>query len=208
MKKVIPYKSESAAFKSLDNGGRFYNVLTKADDGEISSTELSKVAGAFSSKQLMNLFLEMSITQLTNRERILASLSDGLKAAYHRYCPKYYSPAAAAQSDAVGATAIITGIPVYKDSKTDFSGFIMFPVISGNVTTFMMIPIMDEYDVYEIREHQSDEIFLLAHARSAKKLKPVHTRFGGYLKELQVNEHESEKRLFLEAVYYTHIQAT
>ena len=56
MKKVNPYKSQAAALKSLDNGGRFFNVLTKADDGQITSAELSKVAGAFSNKQLMNLY--------------------------------------------------------------------------------------------------------------------------------------------------------
>lgn len=63
---------------------------------------------------------------------------------------------------------------------------------------------MDEYDVYEIWVQQSDEIFLLAHARSEKKLEEVHTRVSGYLRELQVDEEDdSEKLLYLEAYYYT-----
>lgn len=204
MKKVTPYKSQAAALKSLDNGGRFFNVLTKADDGEITSAELSKVAGAFSDKQLMNLYLDMSLAQLPKRDIVLASLSDKLNKAYQRYRPQYLSPIAAATSKQVGVTAIVTGIPQYKQSKTEFSGFIMVPIISGNVTTFMMIPIMDEYDVYEIKDQQSDELFIIAHARSNRKLDEVPTRVGGYLKELQVDErNESEKRLFLETYYYT-----
>ncbi|MFT6269782.1 MAG: hypothetical protein ACJAVV_002609 [Alphaproteobacteria bacterium] len=50
----------------------------------------------------------------------------------------------------MGANTIITGIPKFKDSKTDFCGFVMVPIVSSNITTFMKIPIMDEYDVYEI----------------------------------------------------------
>jgi hypothetical protein len=146
----------------------------------------------------------MSITQLPDRELILSSLSDDLKEAYRRYCPQYLTPAAAAKSDHIGATAIITGIPKYVDAKTEFSGFMMFPIVAGNVTTFMMIPIMDEYDVYEISDPQSDETFLLAHARCEQKLDEVQTRVGGFLKEWQVDEQgESEKRLFLETNYYT-----
>ena len=45
MKKIEPYKSIDEATLSLDNGGRFYNVLTKSDDGIISTSELGKVAG-------------------------------------------------------------------------------------------------------------------------------------------------------------------
>lgn len=87
MKKVKPYKSAAAALKSLDNGGWFYNVPTKANDGEITSAELNKVAGAFSGKQLMNLYLEMSLVKLPNREGILSSLCDGLQESYRRYTP-------------------------------------------------------------------------------------------------------------------------
>jgi hypothetical protein len=204
MKKVNPYKSQAAALKSLDNGGRFFNVLTKADDGQITSTELSKVAGAFSNKQLMNLYLEMSLAQLPKRDMVLRSLSDKLNKAYQRNRPQYLSPAEAATSGQVGATVIITGIPEYKRAKTEFSGFIMVPIISGDVTTFIMVPIMDQYDIYEVKDQQSDELFIIAHARSKRKLDNVPTRVGGYLKELQVDKKNvSEKRLFLETYYYT-----
>ncbi len=36
MKDVIPYTNYTSALEALDNGGRFYNLFTKADDEEIS----------------------------------------------------------------------------------------------------------------------------------------------------------------------------
>lgn len=43
MKKVSPYQNLNTALKSLDNGGRFYNILTKAEDGIINQAEIGKV---------------------------------------------------------------------------------------------------------------------------------------------------------------------
>jgi len=203
MKKVIPYKSEAEALEALDNGGRFYNVLTQANDGEITSAELSKVAGVFSSKQDMNLYLEMSLAQLPNKARILSSLSIELRDAYQRYAPQYLTSSDAVKSYDFGSTAVISGIPKQIDSKSDFSGFIMVPLMTGNVTTFTMIPIIDQYDVYELRSEASNETFLLAHARSNTKLEEVETRLGGYLKELQKDDKGSEHQMLLELKYYT-----
>ena len=47
----MPYRTVRNALTSIDNGGRFYNLLTKANDGNISTSELGKVAGSFSDKQ-------------------------------------------------------------------------------------------------------------------------------------------------------------
>jgi len=51
MKKVNPYRYVDEALSSLDNGGRFYNIFTKAMDGIISKSELGKVGGVFNDKQ-------------------------------------------------------------------------------------------------------------------------------------------------------------
>ena len=65
MKKLNPCQNLTTALKTLDNGGRFYNILTKAEDGIISQAELGKVGGLFSSKQQSILLLEMSISALS-----------------------------------------------------------------------------------------------------------------------------------------------
>ena len=204
MKKVIPYKSQMIALKSLDNGGRFYNFLTKSEDGEISSSELAKVAGVFSDKKLMHLYLDMSLADLINKDKILDSLSGQLKEDYQQYRPNYLTPSQARNSQADGQTIITTGTPKYKRSKTEFNSFIMVPITTGNVTTFAMIPIFDNYDVYEIKDDTTNELFLLAHTKSSKQLAQRPTRFGGHLKEYKLGKEEtSDKRAFLEVSYFT-----
>ena len=75
MKKIEPYRNINDAISNLDNGGRFYNILTKADDGIISKSELGKVGGIFNDKQQMILFLELSISKLDNGKKMLSFLN-------------------------------------------------------------------------------------------------------------------------------------
>jgi len=69
MKRISPYKEINEALSSLDNGGRFYNILTKSNDGIISQSELGKIGGLFNDKQKIILFLEMSMTSLKDEEK-------------------------------------------------------------------------------------------------------------------------------------------
>jgi len=73
VKEIISYQNIEEAFAQLDNGGRFYNLFTKAKDEEINTAELARVAGLFSEKQQLILFLELSISQLSNRIRSRSS---------------------------------------------------------------------------------------------------------------------------------------
>lgn len=206
MKKIIPYKTSKNALASLDNGGRFYNLITKANDGEITTAELSKVVGLVSGKQKMILFLEMSLSKLSSSERreILDTLSSDIKSAIHKHPTQYLSPSEALKNGVLSQNAVITGIPTFVDSKSDFNGFIMIPIMTGKVTTFTMIPIIDQYDVYEVRDHESSGTFLIAHSKSSTKLPSKMMTFGGVLKELnQKKEEGSPSTVFLEAHYYS-----
>ena len=212
MQKVAPYKSQTDALTALDNGGRFYNLLSKADDGEITAAELRKVAGAFSSQQTMNLYLEMSLAELTNKHTVISSLSDDLRDAYHSHRPSYITSETLAQSHyqgnsldtSTGNTAIVTGLPKQIDAKTKFTGFMYIPMTINNVTTITLIPMWEEYDVYEIQLEKSNETLLLAHPRATETLAEVNTKFGGYLKQWQTEPTaDSAKKVFLEVQYYT-----
>ncbi|MDC0264483.1 hypothetical protein OAL86_05190 [Verrucomicrobia bacterium] len=44
MKQATPCKTLARVMLALDNGGRFFNLLTRAGDGEISQSEISKAA--------------------------------------------------------------------------------------------------------------------------------------------------------------------
>jgi hypothetical protein len=205
MKKIAPYTEINTAISSLDNGGRFYNVMTKADDGVISQAELGKVGGLFNDKQKMILFLELSMLKLnsTEKETIISKLDKNLKEVYLKYKPQNLLPSEVDEKGILSSNMILTGVPKLIDSKSDFKGFFMVPIMVGKVMTFTMIPIIDSYDVYELRDETSSESFIIAHSRDANKLPNEKIIIAGVLKELKADDNEeSSSRKFLEAVYY------
>ena len=70
----------------------------------------------------------------------------------------------------------------------------------------MMVPIMDQFDVYELTDEVSSETTFVANVRGSERLPVRLTRFGGILKETSKDKDGEEKdRLFLEGVYLTHL---
>lgn len=208
MKKIEPFRNFNDAISTLDNGGRFYNILTKADDGIISKAELGKVGGIFYDKQQMILFFELSISKLDDEKKkvVISKLDESLKEIYLKYKPNDLLPSEAYTKGTIASNTIITGIPTLTESKSEFTGFIMIPMVAGNVTTFTMIPLIDMYDVYEIRDEASDENFLIAHAKGTTKLPNKKIKVAGVLKELKSNKKEEvASKRFLEAIYHLEI---
>ena len=75
--------------------------------------------------------------------------------------------------------------------------------MAGSVMTFMMVPIIDQYDVYELKDEASSGSFLIAHAKGATKLPQARIKVAGVLKELKAKkDEENASKKFLEAVYY------
>tara|TARA_R110002050_G_scaffold147017_1_gene272642 strand:- start:21683 stop:22312 length:630 start_codon:yes stop_codon:yes gene_type:complete len=208
MKKIEPYRNSTEANLDLDNGGRFFNLFTNANDGEISISELGKIAGVFGEKQKMILFLDLAISKLnaSDKKVILSALSDGLKMAYEKYKSHYLTVVQATEIGQIASNTIVTGIPKMIDSKSEFVGFVMVPIMAGKVMTFAMIPIMDEYDVYEIRDEQTDINFLIAHAKGGLKLPAKKIMVAGILKELKANENEEVgSKKYLESFYFSDV---
>ena len=204
MKKIEPYKNINEATLSLDNGGRFYNVLTKSDDGIISTSELGKVAGLFIDKQKMVLFFDLAISNfdVNAKEKIVNSLDASLRSTYEKYKSHELLPSEAYDKGILSCNSIITGFPKKIDSKSDFNGVIVLPVGKS----FVVMPIIDKYDVYEIRDEVSDDTFLIAHARGSIVLPEKKIKVAGVLKELKANKNEKKaSKRFLEALYYLDI---
>ena len=133
MQQVIPFSDLQDAQTSLDNGGRFYNILTKADDGVITGAELGKVAGCFADKQKMALFLDLAMAELadSDKDQVVQMLSPGLRAGMESQKPTWWLPSEALAQGGVGASAIVTGVPKLVESKSEFKGFIMIPIMAG-----------------------------------------------------------------------------
>jgi len=202
MQKIKPFTEVKDAILSLDNGGRFYNLFTKANDGIISQAELSKIGGLFNDKQKIILFLELSLSKLktTEKEIILKKLDEKLKIDYLKYKPLNLLPSEVEEKGILSSNTILTGVPKLIDSKSDFNGFIMIPIMTGEVMTFSMIPIINNYDVYELRDEKSSETFIIAHSKSSEKLPNEKMVVAGVLKELEKDK-DGKKKKFLEVIY-------
>ena len=205
MEKVKPYSEINEAILSLDNGGRFYNLFTKAEDGIISQAELGKVGGIFNDKQQIILFLEMAISSLKSNEKemIISKLDKELGQTYLKYKPQILLPSEANEKGKIASSAILKGVPRLIDKKSDFNSFIMVPIMAGNVTSSMMIPIIDNYNVYELRDEKTSETFIIAHSRDSQELPNKMITIAGVLKELKSEKDDkSNSEKFLEATYY------
>jgi len=205
MTKIQPYLKIGEAISSLDNGGRFYNILTKADDGIISKSELAKVGGVFNDKQKMILFFEMSISKLDKNQQtqIISKLEPKLKDAYLKFKPTHLSPIEVISKGTLASNIIVTGTPKLVDTKSDFTGFIFMPINTSDINSFILIPLSELYYVYEIRDQENDEKFFIAHSKSSSKLEEKKMKLGGTLKEFKSEKKEdSISNKFLEISYH------
>jgi hypothetical protein len=208
MQSVIPYQNYTGALEALDNGGRFYNIFTKAKDEEVSPVELAKVAGVFSDKQKMFLFYDMAVRELgeSDKQSLFDNLSENLQAAYEEHRPQNFLPSEADNKGVASKTAILTGYPRFVTDKTVFNGFIYIPISTGKSMSLMMIPIMDQYDIYELTDDSSSTKTFIANVRGSERLPVELSRFGGILKETSVDKEGKENgHLYLEALYYTRL---
>lgn len=208
MKKVQPYQNIEEALNTLDNGGRFYNIFTKAGDGIISQAELGKVGGVFNNKQAAILFLELATSDLDEaaKGKLLSKMEPNLQSSHEKFMPQRLLPSEVKAKGVMSSSAIVTGVPKLTTSKTSFKGFIMVPISTGNITTFTMIPLIDMYDVYELRDEVSSESFIIAHSKSKEKLPEKKMKVAGIIKELKGNKQEDVGfKLFLEVLYHSEI---
>jgi hypothetical protein len=205
MKQIIPYQHITEALTQLDNGGRFFNLFTKAEDGQISSAELSKVAGMFNEKQQLVLFLELSMSQLPKEDQmsIIAKLDDKLRKDFLKYKAQELMASEAEARAVLSTNAIITGVPTVKDSKSEFKGMILIPISTGKAMTFVPVPIIDQYDIYEVRDDHSSDTFLIAHYRGKGKLPAQKIKVAGVIKELEIKtDNVKGYQKFLEINYW------
>ena len=205
MKQIQPYFHLNEALSSLDNGGHFYNLFSNAEDGKISQAELAKVGGVFNERQQLILFLELSISGLgaDAKEELLSKFDEGLMASYQKYKAQELVPSEALNKGIIAGNAIITGIPIMVDSRSDFKGFVIVPIMAGKVMTLIPVPIIDTYDVYEVRDEISSQTFFIAHAKGSEKLPAEKIKVAGVLKEFKAyEEEENASGKFLEVNYY------
>lgn len=183
MEEIKPYATAGEAIRDLDNGGRFYNWFTRAEDDVITEAELSKVSGAFFGKQQMILFLEMALSRLneTDKAEVLSKLDESLQVQVQKYKPQRLDTLQTDEKGKLTSSTIITGVPILQESKSYVNGFIMIPIGKA----FTIVPIMDLYHIYEFTEEGSAYQILVAHSKVVNKLRLPETQLtvGGVWKK-------------------------
>ena len=210
MRELKPYRTKQGLQKALDNGGRFYNFFSKAEDEIVTRGELAKAAGVFSAGTQAFLFLEMMQQDLPDEQRrsVLQLLEPDLRSDYQRQRPVVLAPSQVEAEGAAGRSLILAGFPRFVENKTQFSGFIMVPISTGKVTTFTMIPIFDQFDVYEVfddrRMCKPNTVVATVRGQRIEHDGPI--RFGGVLRELQFEDKTKKSHQFyLETVFFTRL---
>ncbi len=208
MRELKPYRTMSGLRKAIDNGGRFYNFFTTADDHVVTRAELAKAAGVFSVGVNAFLFLEMAQQDLdsTHRSKIFALLDEDLRKAYRSGRPRILLPSEIESQGTSGKSVITTGYPRFVEDRTQFSGFIMIPIMAGNVTTFAMIPIFDKFDVYEVFDDRRmrKPNSMIATKRGQRLTHKGPIRFGGILRDLKFKDKTRKShKFYLETLFYT-----
>lgn len=205
MRELQPYKTLRGAQRALDNGGRFYNMFARSGDQVIDHSELAKAAGVYSTGAKSFLHFEMGVMDLPpeQQDEIVSSLSPALLEKYLTQKPAIYYPSMVESKGSAGEMAVVSGYPAFVEDKTQFTGFIVLVV-----PTIILVPIYDQFDVYEVYDtpEMDSPRTVIATTRRTKRLDGRHIRFGGPLKELYFEDKTSKDHgLFLEALYYTRL---
>jgi hypothetical protein len=203
MRELVPYKTLHGAQKALDNGGRFYNLFSAAADNIIEPSELARATGSLSLGTKAFLFFEMALMDLPpdQRAKTTALLSPDLRKRFEKERPRALLPSLVEPEGKDGISAIVSGFPVFVEKKSQFRGFIVMVV-----PVIMLIPITDQFDVYEVYDtpEMKTPRTVIATARGSKRLDGVFFRFGGVLRELQFEDKTGKSHgLYLDTLYYT-----
>ncbi|MHC5111505.1 MAG: hypothetical protein ACYTHJ_16685 [Planctomycetota bacterium] len=212
MREVKPYKTEGGLLKALDNGGRFFNIFTKAGDDKVTRAELAKAAGVFGSAPKAVLYFEMAQQTLgrNSRTRAMAALGPKARKDYKKFLPTTLRPSAVESKGKAGACVIVEGFPRHLTNKAKFTGMMMLPVLVGSVTTFMMVPLYDQFDVYEVFDNRRMQrpYCILATSRGVKFPTGKPVRLGGILRKMEAEkDSQRQHKFYLEACYYTRLPA-
>ena len=166
--------------------------------------ELAKAAGVFTAGVNAFLFLEMAQQELQpdDRQAIIDLLDSDLRKDYQRLRPLTLLPSTVEKDGTAGRSVIVTGYPRFVEDRTQFSGFIMVP--AGKV--FVMIPIFDKFDVYEVFDdrqmHRPNS--MVATVRGQRLAHDGPIRFGGVLRKLKFKDKTKKShKFYLETVFYT-----
>jgi hypothetical protein len=210
MQIIEPYMSLDEAREALDNGGRFYNLLSDADDERITSGELAKAAGVFRTSVNAFLYLDMALAALASEERneIINLLDESLRARYEAESPLQIDAARLDAEGEINGAVIVEGyLKFYTDQKS-FKGTTIVPMMVGKVVVPVTVPVNKQFNLYTLSSAAGGAAFdtLTATPHDTELLHDGRVRLGGIIRQAQFSGEENPAHQnYLETLYYTYI---
>ena len=133
---------------------------------------------------------------------MLGLLDSDLRRDYQRYRPQTLLPSVVEKEGIAGSSLIVTGFPQFVENRKQFKGFIIIP--AGKA--FVMIPLMEKFDVYEVFDDRQMRKpgTMVATVRGQRLSHNGAVRFGGVLRKLKFKDKtQKSHNFYLETVYYT-----
>ncbi len=208
MKELKPFRTVGPLKKALNNGGRFYDFFSDANDEAISRGELAKAAGVYTAGIQAFLYLQMSKQDLEEERQleVVTMLDEKLRKSFMKKKPPFVLPSQVNASHKSGEAIIVTGYAREIGQQTMFSGFIIVPMLVGKAMIPMMIPIHTLYRVIELFDDEKmkkPSAIVGAPLKSPLEFSSV-MQFGGVLKELKSKTKDPPTHpVYLEAIYWT-----
>ncbi len=203
MQEVIPVKDAQALEQLADNGGWLYNLLSRPMDGEITTGELARAAGAYILGPLEILFWEMLQFELSQevQEAVSRKFERPLQEAAVRWRPKRLKPSMFSKVHTLGQSAIVEGYPRFH-MRWDARGASAAPLSPGSAAHAWSDPedgVLDILELYEGPMHMGTPARVVVPA--GWPIPPsAQVRFGGII---SAAESPDMSEVFLEAQLFT-----
>lgn len=203
MKHIEPFVNVADALVSLDNGGRFYNIFTHANDGLITMGELSKATHEWDDLAKMILYLDVSLAKLSENEKeeIVARFDTKLKKIYDEHHALVMKTDDILGDIPVSRNVIVKGKPVDIHDNTHTLGFSTITVMVGEVMTLTNVPIEDTYALYTLPT-DLDDSFYVGVNKNGDQLPDGELILGGIMKKAEQDKEHPTERWFLDVEYF------
>ncbi|MFC1707232.1 hypothetical protein ACFL59_10540 [Planctomycetota bacterium] len=209
MKEITPISSLAEFKQAFDNGGRFYNVFTKADDNILAASELAKAAGTYGADSTAILHFEFLrlLLPVNDRATVLEILDDRARSRREEHQPIACSPAKLHQTAKPGETAIIAGYAKPRTSRSESARHVLVKVKKGEVVQLKKMLVSDQFDLYELFE-TPDRKKMPAHVVASREVTLPHWSkivLGGVVREFAAEEGADLPGTYLEAQMFARI---
>jgi len=198
MRQVVPYKTARGLERALDNGGRWFNVFTRAGDGKVTADELGKAAGAWDD-ETSQLFLALAWVLLEEEER--AHILDALLESSFAERMRFFGPVwlrahqVAEMEPRFGVILEGTFLRV-RDRRIETT--VLVPMMVNNALLPMPVQISNMFSMWEFHDRRGPPAIVLA--------KPHEQFTEGYplrLAGLAAKTEDKQPLRYLRPMFYT-----